>query len=138
MYLFIVVFYIFFGTFLYLLMPDHHCFFTCSENRNLLSIVLKFPLISGRLQPTAFGARTTAPTPPPTPTTTCSQTAASRLPPPMTTSTGTHSLQLHRDYDKRLQNKSRSGHEERVLATQKCLAAGGNGRAFDARYLIDF
>ena len=45
---------------------------------------------------------------------------------------------LHRDSDKRLRNKSRSGHEERVLTTQKCLAAGGNGRAFDARYLLDF
>ena len=45
---------------------------------------------------------------------------------------------LHRDSDKRLQNKSKSGHEERVLATQKCLVGGGNGRAFDARYLLDF
>ena len=45
---------------------------------------------------------------------------------------------LHRDPDKRLRNKSKSGHEERVLATQKCLVGGGNGRAFDARYLLDF
>ena len=45
---------------------------------------------------------------------------------------------IHRDSDKRLQNKSKSGHEERVLATQKCLVGGGNGRAFDARYLLDF
>ena len=45
---------------------------------------------------------------------------------------------IHRDSDKLLRNKSKSGLEERVLATQKCLAAGGNGRAFDARYLLDF
>ena len=45
---------------------------------------------------------------------------------------------VHRDSDKRLRNKSKSGHEERVLATQKCLPAGGNGRAFDARCLLDF
>ena len=45
---------------------------------------------------------------------------------------------LHRDSDKRLRNKSKSGHEERVLATQKCLVGGGNGRAFEARYLLDF
>ena len=45
---------------------------------------------------------------------------------------------LHRDSDKRLRNKSKSGHEERDLATQKCLVAGGNGRAFDAKYLLDF
>ena len=48
------------------------------------------------------------------------------------------SFTLHRDSDKRLRNKSKSGHEERVLATQNCLAAGRNGQAFDARYLLDF
>ena len=47
-------------------------------------------------------------------------------------------VRLQRDSDKRLRNKSRSGHEERVLATQKCLVGGGNGRAFDARYLLNF
>ena len=47
-------------------------------------------------------------------------------------------LLVHRDSDKCLRNKSKSGHEERDLATQKCLVAGGNGRAFDARYFLDF
>ena len=45
---------------------------------------------------------------------------------------------VHRDSDKRLRNKPKSGHEERVLATQKCLAAGRNGQAFDVRYRLDF
>ena len=44
---------------------------------------------------------------------------------------------VHRDSDKRLRNQSKFGHEERDLAFQKCLVAGGNGRAFDARCLLD-
>ena len=45
---------------------------------------------------------------------------------------------VHRDSDKRLRNKSKSGHEERDLAFQKCLVAGRDGQAFDARYLLEF
>ena len=46
--------------------------------------------------------------------------------------------EIHRDSDKRLRKKSKSGHEERDLAFQKCLVAGMIGREFDAMDLSEF
>ena len=46
--------------------------------------------------------------------------------------------EVHRDSERELHFDTKFDHEERVLVTQKCFAAGGNGLTFDARYLLDF
>ena len=45
---------------------------------------------------------------------------------------------LHRHSYLHSNFKPKSGHEYEVLGIQKSLVAGRNGRAFDARYLLDF
>ena len=47
-------------------------------------------------------------------------------------------LKLHRHYSLHSHFRPKFGHEKEVLGTQKSLVAGGNGQAFDARYLLDF
>ena len=45
---------------------------------------------------------------------------------------------LHRHSSLHSHFRAKFGHEKEVLGTPKCLVAGGNMIAFDARYFLDF